>query len=202
MKQEAEQMSIFDQDLWCGKTSPELSAQTEEKISERCCTKRSKLPAITPPLFLCLETSGQKADASLTWTENGALLGEFSMRSFGEYPNVVAESHLSQILEDNPHPKYSLSVKACQGILRRAERRGKELPPILKNALEQQAFGTQSEAEIRTDDKAPTLTAAAGMRDCVMVLENHPNDSRIKLSKDNVIQTLSKRMGTGGAIHR
>lgn len=33
---------------------------------------------------------------------------------------------------------------------------------------------------------------------CVMVLENHPNDSRIKLSKDNVIQTLSKRMGTGG----
>ena len=67
----------------------------------------------------------------------------------------------------------------------------------MKNALEQQAFGTQSEAEIRTDDKAPTLTAAAGMRDCV-ILENHPNDSRIKLSKDNVIQTLSKRMGTGG----
>ena len=198
MKQEAEQMSIFDQDLWCGKTSPELSAQTEEKISERCCTKRSKLPAITPPLFLCLETSGQKADASLTWTENGALLGEFSMRSFGEYPNVVAESHLSQILEDNPHPKYSLSAKACQGILRRAERRGKELQPILKNALEQQAFGTQSGAEIRTDDKVPTLTAAAGMRDCVMVLENHPNDSRVKIAEDGIVQTLSRGMGTGG----
>lgn len=30
-----------------------------------------------------------------------------------------------------------------------------------------------------------------------IALENHPNDSRIKLSKDNVIQTLSKRMGTG-----
>ena len=184
MKQEAEQMSIFDQDLWCGKTSPELSAQTEEKISERCCTKRSKLPAITPPLFLCLETSGQKADASLTWTENGALLGEFSMRSFGEYPNADEESHLSQILEDSPHPKYSLSAKACQGILRRAERRGKELPPILKNALEQQALGTQ-------DGYNRSIQLA-------IALENHPNDSRIKLSKDNVIQTLSKRMGTGG----
>ena len=200
MKQEAEQMSIFDQDLWCGKTSPELSAQTEEKISERCCTKRSKLPAITPPLFLCLETSGQKADASLTWTENGALLGEFSMRSFGEYPNVVVESHLSQILEGSPHPKYSLSAKACQGILRRAERRGKELPPILENALEQQVFGTQSGAEIRTDDKSPTLTAAAGMT--AIALENHPNDSRVKIAEDGIVQTLSRSMGMGGATHR
>ena len=205
MKQEAEQMSIFDQDLWCGKTSPELSAQTEEKISERCCTKRSKLPAITPPLFLCLETSGQKADASLTWTENGALLGEFSMRSFGEYPNVVAESRLSQILEDNPHPKYSLSAKACQGILRRAERRGKELQPILKNALEQQVFGTQngsnpSEKAGRVaygTETAPCFSAATHDA-CVMILENHPNDSRVKIAEDGIVQTLSGRTGTGG----
>ncbi len=34
--------------------------------------------------------------------------------------------------------KYYLSAKACEGILRRAERRGKELPPMLKEALEQQ----------------------------------------------------------------
>jgi hypothetical protein len=33
--------------------------------------------------------------------------------------------------------KYYLSAKACEGILRRAERRGKELPPMLKEALEQ-----------------------------------------------------------------
>lgn len=46
-------------------------------------------------------------------------------------------------------------------------------------------------------ETAPCLSAAAHDA-CVMVLENHPNDSRIKLSKDNVIQTLSKRMGTGG----
>ena len=29
-------------------------------------------------------------------------------------------------------------------------------------------------------------------------LENHPNDSRVKLSENNVVQTLSGRMGTGG----
>ena len=33
--------------------------------------------------------------------------------------------------------KYFLSARACEGIIRRAERRGKELPPMLKEALEQ-----------------------------------------------------------------
>ena len=47
----------------------------------------------------------------------------------------VRESRLSQILEENAHPKYYLSARACEGILRRAEARGKELPPILKEAL-------------------------------------------------------------------
>jgi DNA (cytosine-5)-methyltransferase 1 len=31
-----------------------------------------------------------------------------------------------------------------------------------------------------------------------MVIENHPADSRVKLSSDGVVQTLSSRMGTGG----
>lgn len=30
------------------------------------------------------------------------------------------------------------------------------------------------------------------------ILENHPNDSRVKIREDNVFQTLSSRMGTGG----
>jgi hypothetical protein len=58
------------------------------------------------------------------------------MLNTGEYPNAVVESTLSQILEANVPEKYYLSAKACEGILRRAERRGKELPPMLKAALE------------------------------------------------------------------
>ena len=30
------------------------------------------------------------------------------------------------------------------------------------------------------------------------ILENHPADSRVKICEDNVFQTLSSRMGTGG----
>lgn len=61
--------------------------------------------------------------------------------SFPALPSGVSESHLSQILEEFPLPKYSLSAKACIGILNRAERRGKKLPEILKKALEKQADG-------------------------------------------------------------
>ena len=129
------QVSIFDQDTWCGKTSPEHLAQTKAKTSESSL-KKSQKSAIKMPLFLCLtKENGQTADAS--WETDGVSLGGFSMHSFGESPNAAAESHLSQILEVNPHPKYCLSAKACQGILNRANRRGKQLPTMLREALEQ-----------------------------------------------------------------
>ena len=87
--------------------------------------------------------SGQQAVAS--WEIGGALLGVYMMRSFGEFPREERESHLSQILEENPHPKYCLSAKACQGILNRANRRGKKLPEILEKALINQLTPLKSE---------------------------------------------------------
>lgn len=42
---------------------------------------------------------------------------------------------LSDVLEENPDEKYNLSWRACYGILKRAESRGKELPPALAIAL-------------------------------------------------------------------
>ena len=71
----------------------------------------------------------------MKWEDDGAWLGECMMRNTGESPNAAVESRLSQILEETPQEKYSLSAKACQGILRRAERRGKDLPEPLKTVL-------------------------------------------------------------------
>jgi hypothetical protein len=136
MPYEEEQMTMFAQDTWSGKMSPEHSAVTAEKTSPPYSKKRSGSQSRKPPLFLCLKKDGLQQDAS--WEKNGALLGEFSMHSFGESPSAAVESHLSQILEDTPHPKYSLSEKACQGILNRASRRGKKLPEPLENALRNQ----------------------------------------------------------------
>lgn len=55
--------------------------------------------------------------------------------NFGECPNVEKESTLSEILEMDVPDKYFLSAKACWGILQRAQKRGKEVPLILKMAL-------------------------------------------------------------------
>lgn len=156
----------------------------------------------------------------MKWEDDGAWCGELTTRNTGECPNAVVVSRLSQILEETPHPKYNLTAKACQGILRRAERRGKDLPKLLKAVLIRQSQGAspqerteatapteaptsyavrirggcdgggkgalvqteksgtlgtgndqtifcmatqQGGAELRTDDRAPTLTAAAGM---------------------------------------
>ena len=85
---------------------------------------------------------GHTQDAS--WEMGGPLLGEYTMHSFGEFPKEENVSLLSQILVDTAHPKYSLSAKACQGILNRASRRGKELPEILRKALETQAHEQDS----------------------------------------------------------
>ncbi len=92
------------------------------------------------------------------WTKAGEIVGEkFSvswrvldacgwgvpqrtlMRAAGEFPREENASTLSQILMDNVPETYYLSPKACLGILRRASERGKELPAVLKKALEQQA---------------------------------------------------------------
>ena len=133
-----EQVQWCDLDGWSGKMFPELSAATEEKTSQPSLKRRSKSSNRKPPLFLCLTKDGLQQDACLMWTENGALLGEYTMHSFGECPREENVSRLSAILEECPHPKYSLSVKACQGILRR----GKKLPEQLEAALRFQSTTT------------------------------------------------------------
>ena len=45
---------------------------------------------------------------------------------------------MSAILQADAPERYYLSKKACEGILRRAAKRGKQLPPMLKEALEAQ----------------------------------------------------------------
>ena len=56
--------------------------------------------------------------------------------NIGEKPRVPNPTYLSEILEETVDEKYNLSPRACRGILNRAAKRGKELPPILKTALE------------------------------------------------------------------
>ena len=120
-----------------GKMSPALSPQTPAVTSKQS-SKRSSGLSNRKPRCLCLK----KADGhTLTaiWETDGALLTEFLTLNSGESPKEENASTLSQILQVGVPSTYFLSPKACQGILRRASARGKELPEVLRIALEQQA---------------------------------------------------------------
>jgi site-specific DNA-cytosine methylase len=57
--------------------------------------------------------------------------------STSEWPSDGVACSLSDTLETGTlPPRYYLSALACRGILRRAEKRGKELPPALYRALQ------------------------------------------------------------------
>jgi hypothetical protein len=54
-----------------------------------------------------------------------------------EFHSAAVASSLSDVLETGKVPqRYFLSATACRGILRRADKRGKALPPTLHQALQ------------------------------------------------------------------
>lgn len=133
------QASLFDQDTWYGKTYREHSAPTKDATLQQSLKKRSASQSRKPPIFQCLKKDGRPTADTAAWMDDGAWLGECWTRNGGECPNAAVGSRLSQILEAHPHTKYYLTAKACMGILRRAERRGKDLPEKLKAALRAQS---------------------------------------------------------------
>ncbi len=70
-------------------------------------------------------------------------------------------------------------------------------PPCVMEAA---GFCTEHSADSRgigyEEETSPTLRA--GTVPAAVALENHPTDSRVKVSEDNMVQTLTSRMGTGG----
>lgn len=130
------QVTWSDLGIWSGKTCLEHSAATKGKTLRQSSKRSSASRNRKPPILKRLKKAGTPGgDTTMKWEDDGAWLGECMMRNTGESPNVAVVSRLSQILEVTPPAKYSLSAKACQGILRRAERRGKDLPLTLKAVL-------------------------------------------------------------------
>ena len=88
---------------------------------------------------------GTLAHSSGRWLNSGMVhhTGCLMLKT-SESHSEGGESLLSDILETGVLPqKYYLSQKACQGILRRAEKRGKTLPETLRLALIQVAHSQQ-----------------------------------------------------------
>ena len=93
----------------------------------------------TSPVFFPLTEDGISRPSSMRWLScglGGASLGGFWTLSGSESPKDADVCSLSSILETGDVPqRYYLTSIACEGILRRAKKRGKPLPPMLEQAL-------------------------------------------------------------------
>ena len=139
------QESLFARDSESGKTSSGRSAageilqrvknslgQTFKKSSKRS----SKLKNHT---FMLLDLrQGAGNILGPCWEYDPVWLGSLGTLNTSECPKDVVESSLWQILLDTVPSRYWLSQKACRGMLRRADCRGKLLPELLEIALSMQ----------------------------------------------------------------
>ncbi len=152
---EDDQACLFAPALWSGKMSPAHSqaASRKARISGSSSKKSSELISILYQ-YLDLTPGAGNLLGLFYWEMRSPWRGELSILNTGPAPRSgAAGSSLWQILEEQPHPRYYLTKRACLGILRRSEERGKELPRPLKEALEVQA-GLRSPNEAQTGQKS------------------------------------------------
>ena len=99
--------------------------------------------------------------------------------------------------------RYCLNPQGCSGISVTEEQAGTLVaqdhghhPAVLQSA----GFSTEHSAQSRSigygEEVSPTLRA--GVVPAAIAVENHPADSRVKISEDGKVQALTSRMGTGG----
>lgn len=136
-----------------GKMFMELLARHREKTSEQSLKLSGKSARETIAFLDMRKTNkdgknGRTPD--LSWEIIPLSLGEDLMHKVGEFPKDASVSSLSSILEVNVPDRYYLSVRACEGILRRSEQRGKQLDPLLKQALLNTIAYSQLKATLKT----------------------------------------------------
>lgn len=87
------------------------------------------------------------------WPKSGLLSdGEARTPGIGVSHSAASACSLSAVLEEGPLPgRFFLTPRAAAGILRRAERRGRDLPEALDRGLRQLAAHWPSDAPTPTD---------------------------------------------------
>lgn len=213
------QECLFDPVTVSGRTYREPYPATTEKTSRPSSRSSQGSGSRTLPMCLCLRRgNGPKPGASTMSWGGGPLpiasmthsIGEFRsdadgflslpistdfpQRRFyltlncGEKPRVPNPTKLSEILAEADE-KYQLSARACQGILNRAARRGKELPPELKAALEAQSI-SKSEPVNLGGAKESSLSVSTQE-------PSQPSTTRAYSIQGNTIDRDAKQNGGG-----
>ena len=146
-KELAGQGSMFGPDSVCGKMCPESTAAEQRPARTSARSSRRSFGSKNHTLMLLDLRPGAGNMLGPYWEYDPAWLGQRGPLNTSECPKGAVDASLSQILQVTVPSKYYLSRTACRGILRRAEERGKPLPPQLELALKLQAGIISAQAE-------------------------------------------------------
>lgn len=105
--------------------------------------------------------------------------------------NGIRPSHLGSGYNDSG-VMYTLNTIEQHCVCYAVDCRNLEVTEDLSGTLQAKNVGGYSYNYLN-----PVLYEDEGEVECYAI-ENHPNDSRITLCTDGIVQTLSSRMGTGG----
>ena len=158
-------------------------------------------------IFLVADFAGRRAGKILFESEGLSGYSAQSLRSWQETACRVGKGTAASSLCLNDQGGSRMDVSEDVTSTLRAE--AHHPPCVMENKEESGAvrtekysagFCTEHSAKSRTigyeEEKSPTLRA--GTVPAAVALDNHPIDSRIKVSENGVFETLTSRMGTGG----
>lgn len=137
----------------------------------------------------------------------------YNGKNAGEEPDTPVESHIRDVVESHVEPKYNLTSRQAEGILRRSLLNDKPLQPLLKKILNAIYEGSDKITVVKEDmeglpdipflvwnnhqDRPLNLTTkSATIRSSgsgcdeskypyVVCVEHYPRDSRFRLSNIN-----------------
>ena len=158
-------------------------------------------------IFLVADFAGRRAGKILFESEGLSGYSAQSLRSWQETACRVGKGTAASSLCLNDQGGSRMDVSEDVTSTLRAE--AHHPPCVMENKEESGAvrtekysagFCTEHSAKSRPigyeEEKSPTLRA--GTVPAAVALDNHPIDSRIKVSENGVFETLTSRMGTGG----
>ena len=155
-------------------------------------------------LFESEGLSGYSAEGFRAWqraaacaessTETAGGAGRICLNNQG---GVQEDGHPPLVFENHSQDtRYTGPLDIAQTVSSTYGMGGNNQPFVVEAA----GFCTEHSANARSigyeEERSPTLRA--GVVPAAIALENHPTDSRVKISKDGKVQTITSRCGTGG----
>ncbi len=149
-------------------------------------------------------------------------------KNAGEKPDTPVESHIRDVVESHVEPKYNLTPRQAEGILRRSLLNDKPLQPLLKKILNAISEGADTIAIVKEDmeglpeipflvwnnhqdrslnitTKSATIRASGSGCDeskypYVVCLDNHAQDNRCVLSNDHISEEQHPMVVVGKTV--